>query len=333
MKRVVWGVISTANIGVRKVIPGLLKSDMIKVKGIGSRSLVAAQAAVSALGLEQAYGSYEELIADPEIEVIYNPLPNHLHVPLTLQAARAGKHVLCEKPMALNAAEIDQLDEVAKTVHIQEAFMVRHSLQWIEARRLIRDGAIGRPHMIQAYFSYNNLDSGNIRNKVEWGGGGLLDIGCYPIVAGRFFFETEPLRVLALVTRDPGFGTDVITSAVLDFGHGRHLTLTVSTQAGRSQSISVIGAKARLMLPIPFNQPPDRPQQIVIDNGATLDGNSAVIHTLPPSDQYQLMAEAFCRTVRGEAPLAYDMNDARANMRIIDALFRSETSGQWETVD
>ncbi|MBW8880237.1 MAG: Gfo/Idh/MocA family oxidoreductase, partial [Asticcacaulis sp.] len=212
MKRVVWGVVSTANIGVRKVIPALLKSDMIRVKGIASRSPAAAQQAVDSLGLEQAYGSYEDLMADPEIEVIYNPLPNHLHVPMTLQAARAGKHVLCEKPIALNAAEIDQLEDVARTVHIQEAFMVRHSLQWLEARRLVREGAIGRPIMIQAYFSYDNVDPGNIRNKVEWGGGGLLDIGCYPIVAGRFFFEAEPVRVMALVTRDPGFGTDVVTS-------------------------------------------------------------------------------------------------------------------------
>ncbi|EGF91516.1 oxidoreductase family, NAD-binding Rossmann fold family protein [Asticcacaulis biprosthecium C19] len=331
MKRIVWGVLSTAKIGMNKVIPALLKSDQIRVKGIGSRNLVNAQQAVAALGLEQAYGAYEELLADPEIEVIYNPLPNHLHVPMTLAAARAGKHVLCEKPMALNAAEIDALCDV-KDVYIQEAFMVRHSLQWIEARRLIRDGAIGRPQMIQSYFSYDNLDPGNIRNKVEWGGGGLLDIGCYPVVAGRFFFDAEPVRVMALIKRHETFGTDVIASALLDFGHGRQLSFTVSTQAGRSQSINVFGTKARLSLPIPFNQPPDRAQHIVIDNGATLDGGTAVTHTLPPADQYQLMGEAFCRAVRGEAPLPYGLDDARANMRILDALFRSETSGQWEEV-
>ncbi|ESQ77719.1 Gfo/Idh/MocA family protein [Asticcacaulis sp. AC402] len=331
MKRVVWGVLSTARIGMNKVIPALLKSDLIRVKGIGSRSLVAAQQAVAKLGLEEAYGSYEDLLADPEIEVIYNPLPNHLHVPMTLEAARAGKHVLCEKPMALNAAEIEALRSI-KDIYIQEAFMVRHSLQWIEARRLIRAGAIGQPQMIQSYFSYDNLDPGNIRNKVEWGGGGLLDIGCYPIVAGRFFFETEPERVMALIKRHETFGTDVIASALLDFGHGRQLTFTVSTQAGRSQCINVFGTKARLSLPIPFNQPPDREQNIVIDNGATLDGGTAVTHTLPPADQYQLMAEAFCRAVRGEAPLPYGMDDASANMRIIDALFRSEQSGAWEEV-
>ena len=332
MKRLVWGVLSTAKIGLTKVIPGMLKSDMIRVKGIASRSLAAAQDAVAGLGLEQAYGSYEALIDDPEIEVIYNPLPNHLHVPMTLAAARAGKHVLCEKPMALNAAEIDQLAEVDGKVLIQEAFMVRHSLQWLEARRLIREGAIGRPRMIQSFFSYDNIDPGNIRNKVEWGGGGLLDIGCYPIVAGRFLFEAEPARAMALISRDAGFGTDVITSGMLDFGHGRQLTFAVSTQAGSSQSISVMGSKARLMLPIPFNQPPDRPQQVIVDDGATLAGREAVTYTLAASDQYQMMAEAFCRAVRGETPLAYGLDDAKQNMRIIDALFRSETSGQWESV-
>ena len=330
MTKTVWGVLSTAKIGVNKVIPALMQSDMIRVKGIGSRSLEAAQGAVDQLGLEQAYGSYEDLLADPEIEVIYNPLPNHLHVPMTLAAARAGKHVLCEKPMALNAAEIDQLS--GEKVLIQEAFMVRHSMQWIEARRLIRDGTIGAPHMVQSYFSYENLDDNNIRNKVEWGGGGLMDIGCYCIVAGRYFFEAEPVRAMALAERSAQFGTDVIMSGMLDFGQGRQLTFAVSTMLGRSQCINIFGPKARLSLPIPFNQPVDSPSHIVVDSGQTLDGGQAVTHTLQTSNQYQLMGEAFSRAVRGEAPLLYGLDDARANMRIIDALFASETSGRWETV-
>lgn len=330
MKPVVWGVLSTAKIGVNKVIPALLKSNLIRVKGIGSRTFVAAQEAAAKLGLERAYGSYEAVIDDPEIEVIYNPLPNHLHVPLTLRAARAGKHVLCEKPMALNAAEIDALDGL--TPLIQEAFMVRHSRQWLEARRLIREGAIGRAQMMQVYFSYEGLDPGNIRNKVEWGGGGLMDIGCYAIVAGRFFFEAEPLRVVALLQRDESFGTDVVASALLDFGQGRQLSFTVSTGAARSQAVHIFGTRSRLSLAIPFNQPPDRPQSIVLDNGATLDGGTAHTLTLEPSDQYQMMAEDFCQAVRGEAPLAYGLEDARANMRVIDALFRSEQSKKWESV-
>lgn len=329
MKPVTFGVLSTAKIGVNKVIPALLKSDKICVKGIASRTLENAQTAVEALGLEQAYGSYEELLADPEIEAIYNPLPNHLHVPLTLQAARAGKHVLCEKPMALNAAEIDALEEFKGSVQIMEAFMVRHSLQWLKARDLIRSGAIGTPRMIQSYFSYENLDPNNIRNKVEWGGGGLMDIGCYCIVAGRYFFEAEPLHAVSLVTRSEAYGTDVVASGLLDFGEGRQLSFTVSTEAGRSQTINVFGTTARLNLPIPFNQPVTTPSRVIIDNGATLDGEAAVEHTLPVADQYQLMGEAFAAAVRGEAPLPYGISDARQNMRILDALFASEQSGGW----
>jgi predicted dehydrogenase len=332
MKKVVWGILSTANIGVKKVIPALMQSDLIRVKGLASRNFDSAQATVDKLGLEVAYGSYEDLLADPEIEVIYNPLPNHLHVPMTLAAARAGKHVLCEKPMALRASEIDELAEVSHKVLIMEAFMVRHSLQWLEARRLIREGAIGQAQVIQSQFSYNNTDPHNIRNKVEWGGGGLMDIGCYPIVAGRFFFEADPLRVMALISRDKTFGTDTITSGLLDFGSGRHLTFAVSTCLAPAQSVTVFGDKGRLSLSIPFNQPPEAPQIVTIDDGQTLTGATAVTHTLQASNQYTLMGEAFCRAVRGESALPYGMDDARINMKIIDALFRSETSGAWEAL-
>ncbi|MGN6366399.1 Gfo/Idh/MocA family protein [Asticcacaulis taihuensis] len=332
MQKTVWGVLSTAKIGVNKVIPALMQSDLIRVKGLASRNFDAAKSAVETLGLEAAYGSYEDLLADPEIEVIYNPLPNHLHVPMTLAAARAGKHVLCEKPMALNAAELDQLAEVSHKVHIMEAFMVRHSLQWLEARRLIREGAIGAPKIIQSWFSYNNMDANNIRNKVEWGGGGLMDIGCYPIVAGRFFFEAEPVRVMALISRDATFGTDTITSGLVDFGEGRQLTFAVSTALTPGQGVTIMGDKARLSLSIPFNQPPDAPQVITVDDGQSFNGATAVTHTLQPSNQYTLMGEAFTSAVRGESPLPYGIEDARINMRIIDALFRSETSGRWEAV-
>jgi predicted dehydrogenase len=332
MQKTVWGVLSTAKIGVNKVIPALMQSDLIRVKGLASRNLDAAKSAVETLGLEAAYGSYEDLLADSEIEVIYNPLPNHLHVPMTLEAAKAGKHVLCEKPMALNAAELDQLAEVADKVHIMEAFMVRHSLQWLEARRLIREGAIGTPKIIQSWFSYNNMDAKNIRNKVEWGGGGLMDIGCYPIVAGRFFFEAEPVRVMALINRDNTFGTDTITSGLLDFGEGRQLTFAVSTALTPGQAVTIMGDRARLSLSIPFNQPPDKPQIITVDDGQSFNGATAVTHSLQPSNQYTLMGEAFTRAMRGESPLPYGIEDARINMRIIDALFCSETSGRWEAV-
>ena len=333
MKKVRWGILSTANIGVAKVIPGMRKSHYVDVTAIASRDLAAAQRVAGSIGIDKAYGSYEDLLADPDIDAIYNPLPNHLHVPLTLQAARAGKHVLCEKPMSLNAAEIDQLKEVEGKVHIMEAFMVRHSLQWNTARDQIRAGDLGgAPQMIQSFFSYNNQDPLNIRNKVEWGGGGLMDIGCYPIVAGRFFFEAEPVRVIGLFTRHAEFGTDIISGGLLDFGNGRQLTFSVSTGLARAQQLVVWGSEARLIVPVPYNAQPDVPNVFAINDGSQLDGSSAELFAMDVSDQYTRMSEDFSRAVLGEIPLPYGLDDARANMRIIDALFRSEKTGAWETV-
>ena len=333
MKTVRWGILSTARIGVTKVIPGMRKSPYVEVAAIASRDLAAAEGVAQSIGIDKAYGSYEDLLADPDIDAIYNPLPNHLHVPLTLQAARAGKHVLCEKPISLNAAELDQLQEVADKVHIMEAFMVRHSLQWNAVRNEIREGALGgTPQMIQSFFSYNNQDPANIRNKVEWGGGGLMDIGCYPIVAGRFFFEAEPVRVIALFTRHPEFGTDAITGGLLDFGNGRQLSFAVSTQLARAQQLVVWGPDKRIIVPVPYNAQPDVPNVFAINDGSELDGSSAELFAMDVSDQYTRMAEDFSRAVLGEIPLPYGLDDARANMRIIDALFRSEKSAAWETV-
>ena len=345
MKKVRWGVLSTAKIGVTKVIPGMRKSPYIDVAAIASRGLASAEAVAASIGIEKAYGSYEDLLADPDIDAIYNPLPNHLHVPMTLKAAAAGKHVLCEKPMALNAAELDQLKAVegmpsssgavgqSQKVLIMEGFMVRHSLQWNAAREQVRKGALGSaPRMIQSFFSYNNQDPANIRNKVEWGGGGLMDIGCYPIVAGRFFFEAEPLRVLALFSRHASFGTDTVTGGVLDFGDGRQLTLGVSTELARAQQLTVWGTEARLTIPVPYNAQPDVPNIFTIDTGEALDGSSAEVFEMEVSDQYTRMTEDFSRAVLGEIPLPYGVDDAWQNMRIIDALFRSEQSGTWETV-
>ncbi len=333
MKTVRWGILSTARIGVTKVIPGMRKSPYVEVAAIASRDLAAAEGVAQSIGIDKAYGSYEDLLADPDIDAIYNPLPNHLHVPLTLQAVRAGKHVLCEKPISLNAAELDQLQEVADKVHIMEAFMVRHSLQWNAVRNEIREGALGgAAQMIQSFFSYNNQDPANIRNKVEWGGGGLMDIGCYPIVAGRFFFEAEPVRVIALFTRHPEFGTDAITGGLLDFGNGRQLSFAVSTQLARAQQLVVWGPDKRIIVPVPYNAQPDVPNVFAINDGSELDGSSAELFAMDVSDQYTRMAEDFSRAVLGEIPLPYGLDDARANMRIIDALFRSEKSAAWETV-
>ena len=332
MKKVVWGVLSTAKIGLKRVLPGMLKSDRLEIRALASRSLAAARAAADSLGIPRAYGSYEELLADAEIEAVYNPLPNHLHVPWTLKAAEAGKHVLCEKPIALTAAEAERLRAVADKVLIMEAFMVRFHPQWQRVRELVRQGQVGTLRVVQMLFCYSNTDPGNIRNKADIGGGGLYDIGCYPITAGRYFFEAEPRRAIALVDRDPAFGTDRLTSVLLDFGSGRHLDFTVSTQCAPFQRTQICGSRGRIEIQIPVNAPQGGKTLLFLDDGSALDGSSVRTETLPESDQYQLQGEVFSRAIRGEIPLPYGVEDAVRSMRVIDALFRSEKSARWEEV-
>jgi predicted dehydrogenase len=332
MRKVVWGVLGTAKIGRDRVLPGMITSPLIDVRAIASRSEDAARRAADALGIPKAYGSYEALLADPEIEAVYNPLPNHLHVPLTLAAAAAGKHVLCEKPIAINAGEAAQLRAAAGKVLISEAFMVRYHPQWLRAREICRDGRIGTVRAVQMFFGYNNLDPANVRNRADIGGGGLYDIGCYAIVAGRFFFECEPVRGIALIDRDPAFRTDRLTSALVDFGDGRRLDFTVSTQIAPHQRIEVSGSRGRIELHIPVNAPQGARTRISIDDCSSLEGGGIASETLPEADQYMLQGEAFSRAVRGEIALPYGVDDAIANMRVIDALFRSERSAAWEPV-
>jgi predicted dehydrogenase len=332
MRKVAWGVLGTAKIGLNRALPGMRKSAWIDLRAVGSRTAEAGRRFADALGIARVHDSYEALLDDREIEAVYNPLPNHLHVPYTLLAARAGKHVLCEKPIALTAAEAETLREVAGKVLIMEAFMVRFHPQWLRAREWVREGRIGTLRTVQMAFSYNNPDPANIRNQADIGGGGLYDIGCYAIVAGRFFFACEPARGIALIDRDPAFRTDRVTSALVDFGDGRRLDFTVSTQCAPHQRIQLLGTKGRIELHIPVNAPQGAKTRLSIDDCSTLEGTGVVTETIDESDQYMLQGEAFSRAVRGEIPLPYGVDDAIANMRVIDALFRSERSGRWEAV-
>lgn len=333
MKPVVWGVLSTAKIGLEQVIPAMLASPLVELRAIASRSLPSAQAAAQRLGIPQAYGSYEDLLADPAIEAIYNPLPNHLHVPLTLQAAEAGKHVLCEKPFALSADEALTVRAAASRVHIEEAFMVRHHPQWQRARELVRAGRIGTPRAVQVFFSYFNDDGANIRNQPAIGGGALYDIGCYAVLAGRYLFEAEPLRVVSLVDRDPVLGVDRMTSALLDFGGGRQVSFTVSTQSVPFQRVQVVGTRGRIELFIPFNAARGGQMRLALDEGGALDGSGVTVETLPAADQYRLEVEALSLRVRsGTPPDASALDEALAQTRVIDALWQSERSGRWELV-
>jgi predicted dehydrogenase len=332
LRKIRWGILSTANIGMEKVTPGIMASAHSEVTAIASRDLGKAQAAAAKLGIPKAYGSYEELFADPEIDAIYNPLPNHLHVPMTVAAAKAGKHVLCEKPIALSAADAEHLRECPPDRIVLEAFMIRFHPQWLRAREIIRSGELGEVRAINAVFTYFNDDAGNVRNQAEIGGGGIMDIGCYPVTAARFLFESEPKRVVAMVERDPQFGTDRLASVLADFGDGRQLNFVCSTQAAGEQSVQVLGTKAKLDIIIPFNAPANERTAITVDTGAPFDGSLARREILPACDQYTEQAEAFALAVLGEKPLPWGIEDAISSMKVLDAIFASEKSGGWAKV-
>ncbi len=329
--KIAWGVISTANIGTAKVIPAMQRSERCRIDAIASRDLATAQTTANELGIPRAYGSYEELLEDPAIEAIYNPLPNHLHVPWTIKAMEAGKHVLCEKPIALTAEEarllIDARERTGKIV--AEAFMVRQNPQWQRARAIAQSGEIGDVRAVQTLFTYFLLDPANVRNQADIGGGGLMDIGCYAIVTARYIFGAEPSRIAALIDRDPVMRTDRLTSALMEFPGARHLTFTCSTQLSPHQRVTIVGTKGRVEVLVPFNAPNQRPCQIVVDDGRDLFGGGARVEEFPIADQYALQGDAFSRVVRGEAALEYPIEDAVLNMQVIDATFRAGASGEW----
>ncbi len=326
-----WGVLSTANIGTRLVIPAMQQSQHCHVTAIASRDLARAQDAARALGIERAYGSYEELLADPEIDAVYNPLPNHLHVPWTVRAAEAAKHVLCEKPIALTAAEAETLLGVRNRtgVRIQEAFMVRTHPQWTRTRELVSSGDLGELHAIQGFFSYYNTDPGNIRNQADIGGGGLLDIGCYPVTTSRFVVGAEPRRVVAVIERDPVLGIDRLGSALLDFP-GVQASFTYSTQLFPYQRMTFVGTTGRLEVEIPFNAPPDRPCRLFLyrehDPGA-----EAELLDIATCDQYTVAADAFASAILDGSPQPVPLEDSVQNMRVLDALMRSAETDTWQS--
>jgi predicted dehydrogenase len=328
MSKVRWGVLSTATIGTGKVIPALQRCAYGEVAAIASRNLETARQTAARMDIAQAYGSYEELLADPTIDAIYNPLPNHLHVPWSIKALEAGKHVLCEKPIALTADEAGLLVAAAAQhpeLKVMEAFMYRHHPQWQRARQIVVDGGIGRVQTIQTFFSYYLDDPANIRNMAAIGGGALMDIGCYAISVPRFIFDSEPRRVCGLMEYDPQFQTDRLVSGMLDFG-ATTATFTCGTQLTPYQRVNIFGSTGRVEIEIPFNAPPDRPCRMWHQAG---DDVTEIV--LDSCDQYTIQADLFARAVLDGTPVPTPLADAVANMRVIDAVRESARTGAWVT--
>jgi predicted dehydrogenase len=330
MRRVRWGILSTSGFAQTKLLPALRRCEHVELAAIASRDLARARTVAASFGIPRAYGSYEELLADPEVDVVYNPSPNHLHVPWSIKALEAGKHVLCEKPIGLDAAQAQTLLDVARRhprQKIMEAFMYRLHPQWRRAVQIVREGGVGEPLVVQSMFSYFNDDPGNVRNQAGIGGGALMDIGCYTVSLARLVFAAEPRRVLGLIDTDPRFKVDRISSALLDFGR-RTSSFTCSTQLQPYQRVHIFGAEGRIEIEIPFNAPPDRPCRLWHGRGDKLDEIAFEV-----CDQYTIEGDALSRAILDDAPVPTPLEDAVANMRAIDAVFASARAGAWVDVD
>jgi predicted dehydrogenase len=319
-----WGVLSTARIGVDKVIPAIRTAARCEVVAIASRELARAQAAASALGIERAYGSYEELLADPDVDAVYNPLPNDLHAPWTIAAAGAGKHVLCEKPLAMDAAEAERMIAACEEagVLLMEAFMYRLHPTWEAVRELVISGRIGELRAVQSWFSYFNDDPNDIRNVAASGGGALYDIGCYSVNLSRMLFGTEPVRIQGSVTRDPVTGIDTLTSGILGFADGV-ATFTCAIRAEPDQRVHIYGANGRISFEIPFNIPPDLPMRVFVTAGGDPPVRPETeVLTFDPANEYTIQAERFAAAVLDRTPVPIPPSDAVGNLRVIEELFR-----------
>ena len=330
MQKLRWGVLSSAKIGREKVIPAIQISKLGEVVAIASRTQESADLAAKELGIARAHGSYEALLADPNVDAIYNPLPNHLHVPWSIKAIEAGKHVLCEKPLGLDVADTEKLIKFAEQhpkVHVMEAFMYRFHPQWKIVVNLVREGRIGKIRSVQSNFSYNNHEADNIRNRVDWGGGALLDIGCYCISLSRLIFNEEPSRVVGQITPYPGQDVDCLASAIMSFSEGT-ATFSVSTKTESEQHVKIYGEKGTINIPLPFYSPnPGTDTHIELK----LDG--VVEHiTVPASNHYTEMTDAFAESIRTNTAVPTPLSDALANMKVIDAIFASAKQDGWVAI-
>lgn len=326
MQKLRWGVLSSAKIGRTKVIPAIQTSALGEVIAIASRTQESANKAAQELGIKRAYASYEELLADPDVDAIYNPLPNHLHVPWSIKAIEAGKHVLCEKPLGLNTADVEKLIKVAQAhphLHVMEAFMYRFHPQWQTAKKIVLEGSIGQVRSIHSHFAYNNHDLDNIRNNPDWGGGALMDIGCYCISLSRFIYDQEPLRILGQITPYPGFDVDCLVSGIMEFADG-NATFTASTKSEAEQYVEIYGERGSILIPLPFNPNADTITHIIVKH----DGVPEEIVQIP-SDHYRNMTDAFALSITNKHSVPTPLSDALANMKIVDGIFASAKTSEW----
>ena len=328
-----WGVLGAADIAVKQVIPAMQRGRLSRIVAIASRDRAKAEAAARSLGIPRAHASYEALLDDADVEAIYVPLPNHLHVPWSVRAVEAGKHVLCEKPIARTAAEARALCAARDRagVLVGEAFMVRTHPQWHRVRELVAAGRIGELRYVHGHFSYYRRDPDDVRSKPEYGGGVLLDIGCYPVTMSRWLFGAEPLEVAAVLERDPDFKVDRLVSGLLRFPSGQ-ASFAVAGQAALHQRMQLLGTKGRIEVELPFNPPPDHAVRLFVDDGRDLRGSGVETITVEPVNQFTLQGERFSEAVRGRGSVPVPLEDAVANMAVLDALFRAADTGRWERV-
>ena len=324
-----WGILSTADIGRKKVIPGILRAERCEVVAIGSRDVDAARRVADELGIGRAHGSYEALLADPDVDAVYIPLPNHMHADWSIAAARAGKHVLCEKPLTLTVGDAERVVETCERegVRLMEAFMYRLHPSWVAVREIVASGRIGRLRTVQSWFSYHNDDPANIRNQLDAGGGALWDIGCYTVNLSRMLFDAEPDTVQASVVRDPATGVDVLTSAILGFGDGL-ASFTVSTRVESDQRVHIVGSDGRISIGIPFNIPPDRPTEVFVTAGGDPPVAPATeVLTFETADPYTVEAERFAAAILDGTPTPTPPEDAIGNIRTIERIFAAAGGG------
>jgi predicted dehydrogenase len=330
MDKIRWGVLSTAKIGRERVIPATQRSQFGVVTAIASRDLARARSVAAELGIEKSYGAYQQLLSDRNVDAIYIPLPNHLHVRWSIRALEMGKHVLCEKPIGMSVAEAEQLAGVAATkpkLKVMEAFMYRLHPQWRAARQLVRDGRIGQLRTINAFLTYYNDDPQDIRNQRDLGGGALMDIGCYPISLSRFIFDAEPNRVLGKIERDPKTDVDRLTSGVLEFFQGT-ATFTCATQLVPYQRVNIFGTTGRIEIEVPFNAPTDRPCRIWVQSKEQA-GTAPEEVQFDVCDQYTLQADAFAQAILGDTDVPTPLADAVANMGVIERVLASAEKEAW----